>query len=178
MKNEHFPLVIAIVAAAASIAGVAFTQYGAVTLDRQKWEQAQSDSKRKSLEEAVFDYARDLGGALQQVELLTWTAIHDPSAITPDAILTYDRRSADVLNKIAGHRLILVAQNQDAATATDKAANAFYVADECVSKAGVQLRADRTVGLVALGKCMKLGQNASAVLFNEFKAILSGQPKT
>ena len=176
MKTEHFPLVIAIIAAAASIAGIAFSQYGAVALDRQKWEQSQSDLKQKSLEEAVFNYARDLGGALQQVELLSWTAINDPESVTATAMNGYDKSSGEILNKIAGHRLILVAQNPTAAAATDKAANAFYVADECVSKAGVQLRADRASGLAALGRCKKLGENASAILFNEFKAILTNQP--
>ena len=36
MKVDYLPLVIALVAAAASLTGMAYTQYGAVRLERQK----------------------------------------------------------------------------------------------------------------------------------------------
>ena len=176
MKTEYLPLVIALVAAAASVSGIAFTQYGAVKLDRQKWEQARTDAKRKSLEDAVFSYARDLGGALQQVQLLTWMAKNDPVGVTPSLMLAYESGSIEVLAKIAGHRLVLAAQDPGAATATDKAANAFYGADECISKASVAMRENRDAGLVQLRACSKAGDVAAAVLFNEFRALLLPQP--
>ena len=173
MKTEYFPVVVAIVAAAASIGSVAFTQNGATKLERQKWEQSTSDAKRKALEEAVFSYARDIGAAIQRTELLTWTAINDPVEITQKTLLEHDKGASETLAKIAGHRIVLSAQSPTVETRTAKAANAYYLVDECISKASAELRRQRAAGLNKIASCQSLAKEASATMPAEFSAVLT-----
>jgi hypothetical protein len=175
MKGDRLALVVAIVAAAASLAGVAYTQYGNMRLDRQKWEQSQVELKQKALSDAVINYAHDLGAAIQRVELIAWTARNDPNSLNSQSFLEYDRSSISALSSIAAHRIIVAAQNPAVADRTDKAAMAYYAVDECVSKAGVAFRTSRQEGLAKLIECKGGASQASALMLSEFKAVLSRQ---
>jgi hypothetical protein len=175
MKVEHLPLVVALVAATASVTGVAYTQYGAVRLERQKWEQSQTELKQKALVEAVINFARDLGAANQRAELITWTAVNDPDSLNSQSFLEYDRNSISALSSIAAHRIIVAAQNPDVASHTENAANAYYFVDECISKASVTFRTSRQHGLAELAACKEQAFKASQLMLKEFRDVLVGQ---
>ena len=141
----------------------------------KKWEQSQTELKQKALSDAVINYARDLGAACQRAELITWMALNDPNSVESQSFLEYDRTSNSELSSIAAHRIIVAAQNPAVATRTDKAAMAYYVADECISKAGVAFRTNRQSGLAALAECKAPASRASEVMLSEFEAVLSGR---
>ena len=170
MKTEYLPLVVAIVAAAASVSGIAFTQYVNTRLERQKWEQAQADVARRALQDAVLAFARDIGPAIQ----LTWTAEHDPKSVSAAMFREYDQASTTALGAIAAHRIALAAQDPSIATKADKVANAFYAVDECISFAAIAVRANRQEDAMKylVEKCKPSAKAASTVMITEFTAIL------
>jgi hypothetical protein len=174
MKTEYLPLVVAIVAAAASVSGIAFTQYVNTRLERQKWEQAQADVARRALQDAVLAFARDIGPAIQRTELLTWTAEHDPKSVSAAMFRKYDQASTTVLGAIASHRIALAAQDPGSATKADKVADAFYAVDECISFAAIAVRANRQEDAMKylVEKCKPSAKAASTVMITEFTAIL------
>jgi hypothetical protein len=176
VKTEYLPLVGAIVAAAASIAVVAYTQYGALRLDRQKWEQSQAEQRHKALTDAVVSYARDASSAIQRAEVLTWTAQNDPSSVNTASLSEYDKNAITALTTLAANRLLVSAQDANMATRIDPVAMAYYRADECITKAAVVVRKDKPEGIRQLASCKAQSSAAAQVMRREFEAVLAKTP--
>ena len=156
MKTEYVTLVAAVLAATASIAGVLFNRQGAISLEREKWQQAQEDDARKSLRALVADYARDLSAAQQRAEILAWTAAQDPASLTSKELVNYDSEARLSLSKIAAHRVLLAAYETTVYRRLEPLAVAYYRVDECIARAAASFRSDRSRSAKELAACGSL----------------------
>lgn len=171
-KKEHLPLVVALIAGAVSIAGVAYTQHATLHLERQKWERGQEDARRKALTEAIGNYGRELSIAVQRTQLLAWTAEHEPEAINAAALAEYDKAAIASLSALAVQRLLLAAQDQGIANRVNAAAGAYYRADECIAMAGAAVRKDGPNAALQLSACKAEAAAAATSLLCQFSSVL------
>ena len=172
MKTEQLPLIVALVAAAATLTGVILSQRGSLELERQKWQQSRADLALKNLHSSVVDYARDLAAGRQEIELLVWFAQNDPSYLSQASFTAYYQYSKVALSRIAAHRVVVAAQEPGVEKRLERVTNAYYRADECVANAGKAFRANAMQGRTALAACSDLSRPASSSIVQEFSAAL------
>lgn len=64
MKPEHVtPVIVALVAAAASVGGILYNQVGALNLEREKWHQTVKNDQMKIEREAIAQFAKDFSAS-------------------------------------------------------------------------------------------------------------------
>ena len=145
------PLVVALIAGSASLAGVLYNQHSAGLLERSKWEQTQKDA----LYAVVVDFAKELTAAHQRAEWMVWSAKNTTDALTQKDFESFDVEAKLSLPKIFGYRVLLTAKRPEAYKALAQVVNGYFAADECVGLAGAEFRRDKTKGTRALIECGK-----------------------
>jgi len=168
LKTEHVPLVVALIAASASLSAVVFNQYSAGQLERSKWEQAQKDA----LYSVVVDYAKELSAAHQRAEWMVWSARNASDALTQKDFESFDAEAKQSLPKIFSYRVLLFAKRPEAYKALDPVVKGYFAADECVGLAGAEFRRDKAKGTHALVDCGKTVKQVSDGLVAAFTAAM------
>lgn len=175
MKTEYLPLVVALVAASASLVGVAISQFSATSLEKAKWEQARKDAHRENLNKAVLAYAQELGNGVQRAELFMWYAKYDPKSITRESFVNYEKESNAGLGRLAALRLTVTSLDGAVAKGLEKPLNAFYQADACITSAGINFRQTGKFPESRVVPCEGQTKNATKLMFQQFESVLSGQ---
>ena len=168
MKTEHVSLVVALIAATASLGAVLYNQYSAGKLERSKWEQAQQDALRV----IVVDFAKELTAAHQRAEWMVWNANNSGDAITDRDFDAFDTEAKLSLPRIFGYRVLLTAKRPTAYEALDKVVTGYYAADACVGLAAAKFRKDRAVGVRSLSACGKVVKPVTDALVPAFTAAM------
>lgn len=175
MKYESILVTLGLLCVAGSIGGVSYVQHLNLRFERQKWELAQGEEKRKAAQETVLAYARDLNSAIRRADAIAAMAKNDPFSLGPQVMADYDKAAMASAMAITNHRLILAAQDAAASRRTEKAAAAYGALDECVVAGLNRVRARDATGFTQLAQCKRQSELASAALQREFVATLTGE---
>ena len=168
MKTEHVPLVVALIAASASLGAVLYNQHSAGLLERSKWEQAQKDA----LYAVVVDIAKELTASHQRAEWMVWSARNASDSLTQKDFESFDVDAKLSLPKIFGYRVLLFAKRPEAYKALAPVVNGYFAADECVGLAGAEFRKNKAKGVRALMECGKTVKQVSDGLVPAFTAAM------
>lgn len=110
MKAEiNASIVVAALAAAASIFGVLYNQHATLKLERQKWEQTVETDRLKLEREAVTDFAKTMANAFYLSENVIWRIEMMAPSLTQKDFLNYAAASETIKSKLATAEVMLAA---------------------------------------------------------------------
>jgi hypothetical protein len=103
MRMETVTLVAALVAAVAGMGSVYLNYVSAISLEREKWEQARRDEATKNLRLALADFSRELATGVQRATWLLWITENNSSGFSEKDLSEYDREMTVILPKFMSH---------------------------------------------------------------------------
>ncbi|TXG84171.1 MAG: hypothetical protein E6R14_05355, partial [Thermomicrobiales bacterium] len=110
MKAElNAPIIVAALAAAASIFGVLYSQHATLKLERQKWELNVETERLKLEREAVADFAKTMASAFYLSENMIWRIEMMAPTLTQRDFLNYAAASEAIKPKLATAEVMLAA---------------------------------------------------------------------
>jgi hypothetical protein len=102
-------VVVAALAAAASIFGVLYNQNGSLKLERQKWHQTIESERLKLEREAITDFAKTFATAFYLSENMIWRVEMMAGSLTQKDFLVYAKESDALKPKLATLEVMLAA---------------------------------------------------------------------
>jgi hypothetical protein len=168
-------LIAALVAAITSTGNVYFSYLSSSSLEREKWENARENEKRKNLRSAIEAFAQELATAIWQANWLLWSAKHTPSEFSDEDLKTYDKEIAKVLPRLLTTRVLVAAHDVDIYEQLTEIANRFYSLDVNIALAGQKYRTSSNLGLERLSALYGEALTFHSQLGNHMVKILSSE---
>lgn len=110
MKSESgVPVLVALIAAFASVLGVLYNQHGALELEREKWRQSVFDDKNKREREALTSFAKEFSAAYYLAEDFLWRVEMMSSSLTEKDFADYAEASDLLRPKLSAVEVQLAA---------------------------------------------------------------------
>jgi hypothetical protein len=168
MNAESASLTVALIAAAASVGGLFYTQLNANKLEERKWQQTQQDALRG----VVVDFAKEITTAHQRAEWLVWIARNTPDALDQRDFDAFNTEAKASLPRIFGLRVLLTAKRPAAYVPLEKTVADYYSADACIGFAAAAYRKKKADGIRSLLACADKVESASATMVQAFSAAM------
>lgn len=151
MKTEiAVPILVAVIAAGASIAGVLYNQHGSLELERQKWEQSVATENAKAEREAMSEFAKQFSTSFYLAENMIWRAEMRLSSLTLKDFEEYARASDKQKPKLATAEVLLATTSHELYAKVAPLLAEYRRIDEQLIVSGPQIKAapKRVLGLL------------------------------
>jgi hypothetical protein len=175
MDQNTITLIAALVAAVTSTANVGFTYLSSSILEREKWENAREDEKRKNLRSAIEAFAQELAAGVWHANWLLWVAAHTPSDFSNKNLEDYNKEIAKVLPKLLTTRVLVAAHDVKIYEQLSQIANRFYRLDVNIANTGHIYRTSNNDGLEQMSKLYSGALAFHEYLGHELAQILSSE---
>lgn len=158
MKSEAaVPVLIAVIAAFASVMGVLYNQHGALKLEREKWRQSVLDDRSKREREALTSFAKEFSAAYYLAEEFLWRVEMMSSSLTGKDFADYGKASDFQKPKLAAVEVQLAATSYAHYIRVAPLLREYRRIDEQIVVAGPQFKKNRESVLSLLdGEAKKL----------------------
>jgi len=157
MKAEAVTVLVAVLAAGGSFAGVVYNQHGALKLEREKWRQAVLDDKNKREREVLTAFAKEFSVAYHLAENFLWRIEMTSSSLTEKDFAEYAKASDLLKPKLATVEVQLAATSHAHYIRVAPLLKEYRRIDEQIVVAGPRFKKERQSVLSLLdGEVKKL----------------------
>lgn len=171
MKTDFvIPLAAAFIGAAASFAGVLYSQNASLQVEKLKWEQAYRDETRKNSGTVLSDVAREMSTAVQRVSYLMWQVEMTPESLKAEDFANYDKETKLQMPKLFAAQVLLATNNKPAHDKLYPLISAYWSLDAKISMAGRQFRTNRKAAIETLSGYIKDRNALEQRLIRDFAA--------
>lgn len=109
-------------------------------LEYEKWLRTREDQIDKDFRLAVADLTRKIAQGTHQIIWLAWKAKNEPTNLTEEDFVMYDKKMGELFPDIVGSRIIVAALNRKVHDEITPFVKRLYILDEEVAKARILFR--------------------------------------
>lgn len=144
MKTEHIaPVLVAIIAAMASVGGILYNQFGALRLEREKWHQSLTNERTKLEREAVAQFAKDFAASFYLAEKMMWRTEMTFNSLKENDFAEYAKQSDLLKPKLSMSEVVLATVDSKRHTRVSPLLAELRRIDEQLIMAGPRIKAER-----------------------------------
>ena len=151
MKVEiSAPIIVAALAAVASIFGVLYNKHATLRLEQEKWQRTIQADNLKLEREAVTEFAKTMASAFYLSENIIWRVEMMAPSLTQKDFGSYAAASEEIKSKLVTAEVVLAATSPTRHEKVKAALAEYRSVDEQLIVAGRNLDKDRTGSLQVL----------------------------
>ncbi|MDT4895518.1 MAG: hypothetical protein QOH25_595 [Acidobacteriota bacterium] len=143
----------AAIAAIVALSVALYNSWRQSKLEYEKWLRAREDQTDKEFRLAVADLTKKIVQGTHRIIWLAWKAKNEPTNLTEEDFIMYDKQMAEIFPDIVGSRIIVAALNQKVHIEITPFVRRLYALDEEVAKARILFRETPEKSTATLAAC-------------------------
>jgi hypothetical protein len=153
MNPQTAAILGAAIAAIVALSVALYNSWRQSKLEDEKWLRAREDQTDKEFRLAVADLTKKIVQGTHRIIWLAWKAKNEPTNLTEDDFITYDKEMAEIFPDIVGSRIIVAALNRKVHIEITPFVRRLYALDEEVAKARILFKETPEKGTATLADC-------------------------
>jgi hypothetical protein len=153
VNQQTAAILAAAIAALVALSVALYNSRRQSNLEYEKWLRTREDQIDKDFRLAVADLTRKIVQGTHQIFWLAWKAKHEPTYLTEEDFIMYDKRMAELFPDMVGSRIIVAALNQKVHTDMTPFISRLYDLDEEIAKIRILFREPPEKGTATLADC-------------------------